>query len=152
FLARSLLRAVSPQAHLLLVGDMDQLPSVGPGRFLADLIASGRVPVVRLTQIFRQARQSLIVTNAHRINRGEMPHLVRLSSPEHADCCWVRADTPAQGVTLIRELVQSVLPQRGIDPIREVQVLSPGRKGDVGTRNLNSVLQEVLNPTSPEKP
>src|SRR5579884_1386659 len=152
FLAFSLLQAIPLHTHLVLVGDVDQLPSVGPGRVLADLIASKRIPVVRLTQIFRQAQQSEIVTNAHQINRGQMPRLIRLSAPEKSDSCWVRADNPQQGVAVIRELVRRILPQRGIDPRHDVQLLTPGRKGDVGTRNLNAVLQEELNPKAEGKP
>ena len=146
FLAYSLLKAVPPEAQLLLVGDIDQLPSVGPGNVLRDLIASEQVPVVRLTQVFRQAAMSEIVGNAHRINSGEFPKLPPAKSPLSSDCLGVKVGEPEEGVEAIRNLVTNLIPQAGFDPVTELQVLCPANRGVVGTRHLNAVLQELLNP------
>jgi len=151
FLAHSLFKAIPPDAQVLLVGDIDQLPSVGPGMVLRDLIASQQIPVVRLTEIFRQAASSHIVTNAHRINAGQMPRLVPLARAEESDCLWMEAAEPADGVEAIRRLVTEILPQRGIDPVKQVQVLCPATRGDIGTRQLNAILQQTLNPPCPGK-
>ena len=151
FLAHSLFKAIPPDAQVLLVGDIDQLPSVGPGMVLRDLISSERIPVVRLTEIFRQAVESHIVTNAHRINAGQMPRLVPFAKAEESDCLWMEAAEPADGVETIRRLVTEVLPRRGIDPVKEVQVLCPATRGDIGTRQLNALLQQTLNPPRPGK-
>jgi exodeoxyribonuclease V alpha subunit len=146
FLANSLLKAIAPEAHLLLVGDTDQLPSVGPGAVLQDLITSGLIPVVTLTQVFRQAQTSAIITNAHRINKGEYPQLERLSKSPRSDCLWFSVEEPEQGVQAIRDLMTHLIPQQGFDPAREVQVLCPMSRGEVGTRMLNQVLQQLINP------
>ncbi len=151
FLAHSLFKAIPPDAKVLLVGDIDQLPSVGPGMVLRDLIASEQIPVVRLTEIFRQAAESHIVTNAHRINAGQMPRLVPIAKAQESDCLWMDAAEPADGVAAIRRLVTEVLPRRGIDPVKEVQVLCPATRGDIGTRQLNALLQQTLNPPRPGK-
>jgi len=151
FLANSLLKAIAPKTHLLLVGDIDQLPSVGPGAILQDLIASKQVPVARLTQVFRQAQTSAIVTNAHRINHGTFPQLEPVSSTPKTDCLWFDAEQPEQGVAAIRDIMTDLMPQLGYSPATDVQVLCPMIKGEVGTRNLNQVLQQVLNPPSPHK-
>ncbi|WP_250121656.1 ATP-dependent RecD-like DNA helicase [Chroococcidiopsis sp. CCMEE 29] len=151
FLAHSLLKAIPPDAQLLLVGDIDQLPSVGPGNVLRDLIASLQVPVVRLTQVFRQAAASYIVSNAHRINSGQYPLLESVSLTPSSDCLWLGAPQPQYGVQGIQELVADVIPQLGFDPARDVQVLCPMTRGEVGTRNLNSVLQALINPPSASK-
>jgi len=151
FLAHSLLKAIPPEAQVLLVGDVDQLPSVGPGMVLRDLIDSQQVPVVRLTQVFRQAAASHIVTNAHRINAGQFPHLVPTTRFAESDCLWLEAPEPALGAEGIRHLVSEYLPKHGIDPVRQVQVLSPATRGEVGTRQLNAMLQQVLNPPAPGK-
>jgi len=151
FLANSLLKAIAPKTHLLLVGDIDQLPSVGPGAILQDLIASEQVPVARLTQVFRQAQTSAIVTNAHRINQGTFPQLEPVSNAPKTDCLWFAAEEPEQGVAAIRDIMTDLMPQLGYSPATDVQVLCPMIKGDVGTRNLNQVLQQVLNPPSPHK-
>lgn len=151
FLANSLFKAIAPNAHLLLVGDTDQLPSVGPGAVLQDLMASDLIPVVRLTQVFRQAQQSAIVVNAHRINRGEFPKLEAISNHPQTDCLWFNAQEPEQGVAAIRDIVTQLVPDLGFDPARDVQVLCPMTRGEVGTRNLNGVLQGLINPPSPEK-
>ncbi len=151
FLANSLLKAVPLDAQLLLVGDIDQLPSVGPGNVLADLLASGKVPTVRLTQVFRQAQASQIVSNAHRINQGQFPRLETVSNQPQSDCLWLAAPEPEHGVQAIRDLISNLIPQLGFDPARDVQVLCPMTRGEVGTRNLNKVLQELINPPQPSK-
>ena len=149
-LMRSLLEAVPDRAALLIVGDIDQLPSVGPGQVLADIIASASVPVVRLTEVFRQAAQSRIITSAHRINQGFMPDLARPDG--HSDFYFVRTDDPETAVPRIVELVRSRIPRRfGLDPIREIQVLCPMNRGGVGARSLNIELQAALNPAGERK-
>jgi exodeoxyribonuclease V alpha subunit len=146
FLAHSLLKAIPPEAQVLLVGDVDQLPSVGPGMVLRDVIESQQIPVVRLTQVFRQAAASHIVTNAHRINAGQFPRLVPTTKFDQSDCLWLEAPEPALGAEGIQHLVSEYLPKHGIDPVRQVQVLSPSTRGEAGTRQLNTMLQRVLNP------
>jgi exodeoxyribonuclease V alpha subunit len=146
FLANSLVKAVSLNAQLLLVGDADQLPSVGPGNVLHDLIASDQVPVVQLTEVFRQAQASKIVSNAHCINRGQFPKLEPVSNTPQSDCLWLGAPEPEHGVQAIRDLVRDLIPQLGFEPKRDVQVLSPMTRGAAGTRNLNQVLQALINP------
>ncbi len=149
-LMQALLKATPTDAALLIVGDIDQLPSVGPGQVLADIIASGTVPVVRLTEVFRQAAQSRIITNAHRINQGIIPDLAR---PEgDSDFFFVPADDPEAAVARIVELVKTRIPQRfGLDPIRDIQVLCPMNRGGVGARSLNVELQKALNPAGERK-
>lgn len=146
FLANSLLKAIPGDAQLLLVGDIDQLPSVGPGNVLRDLIACEQVPVVRLSQVFRQAQASAIVSNAHRINSGQYPSLESVSLSPRSDCLWLNAPEPEHGVQGMRELLTDVVPQLGFDAAKDVQVLCPMTRGEVGTRNLNVVMQELLNP------
>jgi exodeoxyribonuclease V alpha subunit len=149
-LMQSLLKAVPDPAALLIVGDIDQLPSVGPGQVLADVIGSGAVPTVRLTEVFRQAAQSRIIVSAHRINQGRMPDLAR---PEgETDFYFVPAADPDQAVRRIVELVQSRIPRRfGLNPIRDIQVLCPMNRGGVGARSLNIELQAALNPSGAVK-
>ena len=149
-LMQALLRAVPDNAALLIVGDIDQLASVGPGQVLADIISSGAVPVVRLTEVFRQAAKSRIITSAHRINQGSMPDLSR---PEgDSDFYFVEAEDPEVAVPRIVELVKSRIPKRfGLDPIRDIQVLCPMNRGGVGARSLNVSLQAALNPTGERK-
>jgi exodeoxyribonuclease V alpha subunit len=143
-LMHGLLKAVPARAALLLLGAVDQLPSVGPGQVLADVIASEAVPVVRLTEVFRQAARSRIVTNAHRINRGTMPDLAR--DPE-ADVHFVACVGPEDGVPKLLEAVAKRIPARfGLDPVRDVQVLCPMNRGGLGARSLNLELQKLLNP------
>ena len=144
-LMQALLRAVPDKAALLIVGDIDQLPSVGPGQVLADIISSGAVPVVRLTEVFRQAAKSRIITSAHRINQGLMPDL---SPPgTESDFYFVPADDPATAVTRIIELAKTRIPKRfGLNPVRDIQVLCPMNRGGVGARSLNIELQAALNP------
>jgi exodeoxyribonuclease V alpha subunit len=147
-LMNALLRAVPPQAALLLVGDVDQLPSVGPGQVLADIINSGRIPVVRLTEVFRQAAESRIVVNAHKINTGQMPQTPR--GGEASDFYIVEITEPEEGVTKLIEVVSQRIPRRfGLDPLRDVQVLCPMNRGVLGAHNLNHELQRVLNPNPP---
>ena len=143
-----LLKAVPPDAALLLVGDVDQLPSVGPGQVLVDIINSGRIPVVRLTEVFRQAAESRIVVNAHRINTGQMPETPRTG--EASDFYVLEIAEPEEGLTKLIEVVSQRIPRRfGLDPIRDVQVLCPMNRGVLGARNLNHELQRVLNPNPP---
>jgi exodeoxyribonuclease V alpha subunit len=151
FLAHSLFKAIPPDAQVLLVGDIDQLPSVGPGMVLRDLIASEQIPVVRLTEIFRQAAESHIVTNAHRINAGQFPRLTPTTRFAASDCLWLEASEPALGAEGIVHLVTDYLPKHGIDPVKEVQVLCPTTRGEAGTRQLNTMLQQVLNPRASGK-
>jgi len=149
-LMNALLRAVPDRAALLIVGDVDQLPSVGPGQVLSDIIASGAVPVVRLDEVFRQAAASRIIVNAHRINRGELPDL---GKPEDgSDFYFVAAEDAAAASDRIVDLVRTRIPRRfGFDPIRDIQVLSPMNRGGAGVRSLNLVLQAALNPPGERK-
>ncbi|KDU97147.1 recombinase RecD, partial [Komagataeibacter rhaeticus AF1] len=143
-LMRSLLRALPDNAAVLIVGDVDQLPSVGPGQVLADIIGSGAVPVVRLTEVFRQAAQSRIITNAHRINEGRMPEL---SAEKGSDFYFVEAAEPEVGLRKLLAVVRDRIPARfGLDPVRDVQVLCPMNRGGLGARSLNIELQQALNP------
>ncbi len=151
FLANSLFKALAPQAQILLVGDTDQLPSVGPGQVLQDLITSRQVPIVRLNIVFRQAQTSQIVSNAHRINQGLFPQLEAVCDQPQTDCLWLAAPEPETGSAGIQNLVQNLIPRLGFDPLTEVQVLSPMLRGEVGTRNLNQLLQATLNPPAPHK-
>src|SRR5215468_9636569 len=137
-LANSLIKAVDEHSQLILVGDADQLPSVGPG--------------ARLTQVFRQAARSLIVQNAHQINRGEFPRLVK-PGEERSDCYFIEAEEPDEVVRLIVNSVSKSLPSRfGYDPLKDIQTLSPMNRGRVGAGRLNGVLQAALNPQSPDAP
>jgi len=151
FLSHSLFKAIPPTGQVLLVGDIDQLPSVGPGMVLRDLISSKRIPVVKLTEIFRQAEASHIVTNAHRINAGQFPHLTPTTKFAESDCLWLEAAEPRLGAEGILHLVSEYLPKHGIDPVKDVQVLCPATRGEMGTRNLNTLLQQALNPRGPNK-
>ncbi len=149
-LMQALMKAIPDQAALLIVGDIDQLPSVGPGQVLADIIASNAVPVVRLTEVFRQAAQSRIITSAHKINQGFIPDLSRPDGD--TDFYFVQAEDPETAVQRIVELVKTRIPQRfGLDPIRDIQVLCPMNRGGVGARSLNIELQAVLNPPGERK-
>ena len=149
-LMQAVLNATPDNAALLIVGDIDQLPSVGPGQVLTDVIASQAIPVVRLTEVFRQAAKSRIITNAHKINQGLMPDL---SKPgEETDFYFVEAEDPETAVGRIVELVKIRIPKRfGLEPIRDIQVLCPMNRGGVGARSLNLSLQSALNPPSDSK-
>ncbi|MXQ12221.1 SF1B family DNA helicase RecD2 [Microvirga makkahensis] len=149
-LMNALTKAVPPQAGLLLVGDVDQLPSVGSGQVLADIIASERIPVARLSEVFRQAAESRIVVNAHRINRGRMPEPPKAG--EESDFYFVEINDPEEGVPKIIQMIKERIPRRfGLDPMRDIQVLCPMNRGVLGARNLNIQLQDVLNPNPPAK-
>ena len=149
-LMHALLKAVPDHAALLIVGDIDQLPSVGPGQVLADVIASGAIPVVRLTEVFRQAAMSRIIVNAHRINEGIAPDLDKPGG--ESDFYFVPAHDPETAVLRIVELVRTRIPRRfGLDPIRDIQVLCPMNRGGVGARSLNIELQAALNPAGERK-
>jgi exodeoxyribonuclease V alpha subunit len=141
-LANKLVKAVPPGAHLLLVGDVDQLPSVGAGEVLRDLIGAGTVPVIRLTRIFRQAQQSGIVVNAHKVNAGRPPQLTG-----YPDFFWFTSDEAEATASLVADIVARRIPARfGLDSRRDVQVLCPMHRGPAGAGNLNALLQEALTP------
>jgi exodeoxyribonuclease V alpha subunit len=149
-LCAHMLRALPFTARLILVGDADQLPSVGAGNVLADVLGSQAVGSARLTRIFRQAQQSMIVVNAHRVNQGQFPLTCDRQPPE-ADFFWVEQDDPAGVRDMIATLVTERIPRvYGLDPMRDVQVLSPMHKGEAGTQSLNEALRERLNPKGPE--
>jgi exodeoxyribonuclease V alpha subunit len=151
-LMASLLAAIPPEAALLLVGDVDQLPSVGPGQVLADGITSGAVPVARLTEVFRQAASSRIITTAHAINAGTIPDLRPPADGASSDFYFLPAETPEQAVALILKVVGERIPARfGFDPIGQVQVLCPMARGGCGSRSLNIELQKLLNPDPVEQ-
>ncbi|MBI4963716.1 MAG: ATP-dependent RecD-like DNA helicase [Desulfomonile tiedjei] len=141
-----LLAAIHPQSTLVLVGDADQLPSVGPGNVLGDFIDSGNIPVFRLETVFRQARESLIVTNAHLVNQGKLP----ANEPEGeggSDFYLIEKNDPDEALRLIKEMVSRRIPERfGFNPVEDVQILSPMHKGTLGTENLNRELRQLLNP------
>jgi exodeoxyribonuclease V alpha subunit len=143
-----LLKAVPPFATFILVGDVNQLPSVGAGNVLNDIIASGSVPVVTLDKIFRQARSSQIVVNAHKINEGIVPLLdTAYSSDPQNDFYFIEQEDPEKVLNIIIELCEKRIPRRfNYDPVDEIQVLTPMHKGTVGAGNLNSRLQASLNP------
>ena len=141
-----LLRAVPKHATLILVGDVNQLPSVGPGSILKDIIGSGAVPVVRLTEIFRQAKDSSIIVNAHLINKGVIPQ-IETSGAGQTDFYFIHKEEPEEALQVILELMSGRIQRAfGFDPIDEVQVLTPMNRGLVGTQNLNIQLQSTLNP------
>jgi len=142
-LAYHLVKAIPAGASVVFVGDVDQLPSVGPGNFLRDLIESAVIPVVRLTEIFRQAKTSFIITNAHRVNAGELPVL---DGPEESDFFFIHEDDPEKVLATIKTLCSDRVPRKfGL----EAQVLTPMHKGVCGSENLNRELQAALNPTGP---
>eukprot|EP00850_Spirogloea_muscicola_P018901 SM000178S03466 [mRNA] locus=s178:191719:196858:+ [translate_table: standard] len=186
-LAAALMKATPSWAHLLLVGDMDQLPPVGPGHILQNSINSGKVPVIRLSEVLRQVADSAIVTNAHSIKDGDMPDFERVAphngswwqrglplmlgseqrpawkartigSPADfseaivTECLWIEVpDVPEVIMTALQEAMQSLFPQHKIDPVREVQLLTPSNKGPLGTTALNKMLQALLNPAAEQK-
>jgi exodeoxyribonuclease V alpha subunit len=140
-----LLRALPASCSLLLLGDADQLPSVGAGNVLRDIIASGRLPVVELTEIFRQAEASRIVTNAHQVRAGRMPDL----EAESEDFFFIEQEDPVKAGRIVLQLVCERIPRKfGLDPVDDIQVLSPMHKGELGVENLNRLLQQALNPDS----
>jgi len=140
-----LLKAVPPQATLVLVGDVDQLPSVGPGSVLKDIISSGCVGCVRLSEIFRQSTTSMIIVNAHRINAGEMPFFEKHAG-QGRDFFFVDIGDPDEVLQYVVGLCRDVIPSRfGLHPVKDIQVLTPMHRGVVGVSNMNARLQEVLN-------
>jgi exodeoxyribonuclease V alpha subunit len=146
-LFKSLAGAIDRDANVIIVGDVDQLPSVGPGSVLADLISSGLPTVVKLTEIFRQAAQSKIVINAHRVNRGEMPELAPPpgDSPTRSDFYFIERDDPVSAKDTVIELISERIPKRfGFDPLLDIQVLTPMHRGELGTTSLNEALQERI--------
>ena len=146
----NLLKGIPPKATLIMVGDANQLPSVGAGNVLKDTIRSGAVPVVELKEIFRQAKESQIIVNAHKINQGILPKLKR-DKGRQEDFYFISQEDPDQVLKIILELVCERIPRRfRLDPLDDIQVLSPMHKGNVGTENLNNKLQEVLNPSKEE--
>ncbi len=146
-LAAHLFRAVRPGTRVVLVGDKDQLPSVGPGCVLNDLIASGRIPVTHLTRIYRQDPRSRIVSNAHAVNRGQMPDLRPVPPHVTADFYWIEQDDPDRAAETITRMVTERIPQRfHLDPVADIQVLAPMHRGSCGTAALNERLQAALNP------
>lgn len=145
-LASALFRAVDPRSQLILIGDVDQLPSVGPGNVLRDLIDSGRVPYTRLSKIFRQANASRIVRAAHALNAGEMPEL---DESDANDCLFLEAETAEDIKTLTKRLIREILPRKGFNPLSDIQILTPMNRGELGTQTLNEELQALLNPARP---
>lgn len=149
-LMNHLLSAVPDKATLILVGDVDQLPSVGAGNVLRDVIESGSVPTVRLTEIFRQSRESLIILNAHRVNQGEFPVLGQEDNGAR-DFYFFPAEEPEKAAELILDICEKRIPEKfGLHPLRDIQVLTPMHRGVVGTVNLNAELQRRLNPSGEE--
>ncbi|MCL6559375.1 MAG: AAA family ATPase, partial [Firmicutes bacterium] len=147
-LMHHLLSAVKPGARLVLVGDKDQLPSVGPGSVLREIISSGKVPVVVLDEIFRQARESMIVVNAHRINNGLFPYL----NVKDRDFFFEQVIPPEEILNTVLSLVKTRLPAyTGFNPMEDIQVITPMKKGIVGVLNLNEKLQQLLNPPDSAK-
>lgn len=146
-LMHAFLQALPESAHLLIVGDVDQLPSVGPGAVLGDTIASGAIPIIRLTEIFRQAAQSHIITAAHAINAGSLPDTAAPPAGSKSDFYFIARDSPEDTAGTIVELVRDRIPRAfGFDPVKEVQVLTPMKRGPLGTAALNKHLQDGLNP------
>ena len=144
-LAHSLIKAIPPESAVIFVGDVDQLPSVGPGAFLSDLIESGAVPVIRLTEVFRQAASSWIIRAAHQINDGRMPAFPKRE--DNGDCYFVPVEDREQVPDVIVDLVKNRLPRAyKVDPVKDIQVLCPMNRGGTGARALNESLQAALNP------
>ena len=145
-LAASLVSAIGSSSRLVIIGDVDQLPPVGPGNVLCDLLNSGVVPSVRLAKIFRQSDLSRIVTSAHAINAGRMPVFGEVG--DGGDCHFIETSGPEQTREVVRELAARLIPESfGLDPVRDVQILTPMKKGDLGTLSLNEMMQEALNKT-----
>ncbi|MCF7818768.1 MAG: ATP-dependent RecD-like DNA helicase [Kiritimatiellales bacterium] len=148
-LASQLADAIPLHAAFIIVGDADQLPSVGPGRVLQDVIHSNTIPVAHLNEVFRQAASSRIITNAHRINQGQMPEFPE--DHETSDCYFVEVDDPEKAVKLVGKLIKESIPKKfHFNAMEEIQILTPMQKGDLGARNLNQTLQQLLNPRGEE--
>ena len=151
-LAASLFCAVAPGTRVVMVGDKDQLPSVGPGAVLGDLSGCGAIPVTYLTEIYRQADGSRIIGNAHAVNNGRMPDLSQTPKGVMADFYWVELDDPTRAASMAVRLICERIPKvYGFNPMTDVQVLTPMRKGECGTTALNALLQDALNPLSDDK-
>ncbi|MEI8341073.1 MAG: AAA family ATPase, partial [Verrucomicrobiota bacterium] len=149
-LMHKLLRALPKRAHLIFVGDADQLPSVGPGMVLHHFIESGVMPVVRLTEIFRQAAQSRIITNAHRINEGSLPEV---SENPDSDFFFIEREEPEAIQATLLQMVRERIPKKlHCNPVNDIQVLCPMNRGSLGVRTLNELLQNALNPLRPNEP
>ncbi len=145
-----LIKALPKEGILILIGDVNQLPSVGPGRVLEDLIESDRIAVVRLNHIFRQAKESLIITNAHRILQGQTPVFPESPKEDIQDFYFIEEDNPERVAALIQQLYTDRIPARfGFDPVKEIQVISPMHRGQAGAEYLNTLLQQAINPTGP---
>ncbi|MBN1863924.1 MAG: ATP-dependent RecD-like DNA helicase [Victivallales bacterium] len=152
-LALFLFRAVAPGTTVILVGDSDQLPSVGPGTVLTDLILSGAAHVSHLSKIYRQGEGSRIVSNAHAVNSGRMPDLSPVPKSALSDFYWIEQDNPEEVVKTITNMVRDRIPQRfKFNPMRDIQVLTPMNRGSCGTKAMNEHLQAILNPDSKGKP
>lgn len=147
FLAYALLKAIPFQAHIIFIGDIDQLPSVGAGNFLRDCIASNKIPYVRLTQVFRQAQDSLIIVNAHRVNKGEFP--TSFLPDTQRDFIFLKEDDPENVINHLKRILFIELPKHQIRP-EHAQILVPMNKGAVGAQNLNHHMQQLLNPDHKE--
>jgi exodeoxyribonuclease V alpha subunit len=146
-LAYHLIKAIPRSATVIFVGDADQLPSVGPGNFLKDMIRSGLATVIRLDEIFRQAKRSLIVVNAHKINKGEFPIIPKQDAKPLPDFFFIEKKEPAEALETLCKLIQQRIPERfHLDPTKDIQVITPMYKGLIGADNLNAVLQDLLNP------
>jgi len=153
YLTNHLLNAISPGTHLLLVGDVDQLPSVGAGDILRDIIASGIAPVTRLRKIFRQAAHSHIITNSHRINQGEMPIFISSENSDKGDFFLFPTDSPDEAAEWVQDIVCNRIPRKfHLHPRNDIQVLSPMYRGPIGVVALNDRIQCVLNPANGSKP
>ncbi len=152
-LSYQLIQAIPQNAALIIVGDVDQLPSVGAGCVLKDIINSETILVCRLTEIFRQASKSNIVTNAHRINKGEYPVFPKgkVAKPNESDFYFIEAQEPEKAVEIIKKLVTEHIPNKfGFNPLDDIQILTPMQRGQLGARNINLVMQESINPTGIE--
>jgi exodeoxyribonuclease V alpha subunit len=148
-LASQLMEAVPRHAAVVIVGDSDQLPSVGPGRVLQDIIQSNTIPVGHLNEVFRQAATSHIITNAHRINQGQMPEFPK--DGETSDCYFIEAEEPEKALRLVGKMIKESIPRKfHFDPKNDVQILTPMQKGELGARNLNQTMQQLLNPSGDE--
>ena len=144
FLCNYLIDAIPLHASIVFVGDIDQLPSVGPGKILNDVITSGIAYVSHLTEIFRQSSKSQIISHSHSINEGEIPNF--LESNDNSDCYFIESDDPDKAINLINKLVLESIPRKfGFDPMNDIQILTPMKKGILGTNNLNESLQKLLN-------
>ena len=148
-LASQLMDAVPRHAAVIIVGDADQLPSVGPGKVLQDIIHSKMIPVGHLDEVFRQAATSRIITNAHKINQGKAPEFPE--DGERSDCYFIEADTPEKALSLIGKMVKQSIPKKfHFNPLKDIQILTPMQKGELGARNLNVTMQGLLNPRGDE--